>query len=50
MFDLVVSEMSMDFFVDGDEVVDSMFRESYVDVIDLMNYEDEEDVDDFVEN
>ncbi|OXG13296.1 ferric-chelate reductase [Cryptococcus neoformans Tu401-1] len=49
-FDSAASEMSMGSSADGDEAVDSTLRESYADVIDLTNYEDEEDVDDPVEN
>lgn len=49
-FDSAASEMSADSSTDRDEAVDSTLMESYADVIDLTNYEDEEDVDDPVEN
>ncbi|KIR56701.1 ferric-chelate reductase [Cryptococcus gattii Ru294] len=47
----VASEMSVDSSsADRDEAVENTLKESYADVIDLTNYEDEEDVNDPAEN
>nr|KIR88182.1 ferric-chelate reductase [Cryptococcus tetragattii IND107] len=47
----VTSEMSVDSSsADRDEAVENTLKESYADVIDLTNYEDEEDVNDPAEN
>ncbi|XAO27422.1 hypothetical protein I312_106276 [Cryptococcus bacillisporus CA1280] len=47
----VASEMSVDSSsADRDETVENTLKESYADVIDLTNYEDEEDVNDPAEN
>ncbi|KIR69900.1 ferric-chelate reductase [Cryptococcus deuterogattii CA1014] len=47
----VASEMSVDTSsADRDEAVENTLKESYADVIDLTNYEDEEDVNDPAEN
>ncbi|WVQ77459.1 hypothetical protein IAR50_007145 [Cryptococcus sp. DSM 104548] len=48
--DSAMSEMSVNPHADVDEVVDSTLDASYADVIDLTNYEDEEDMNDPAEN
>nr|ODO04175.1 ferric-chelate reductase [Cryptococcus depauperatus CBS 7855] len=49
-YDSAASEMSTDTHTDSDEAVDATLQDSYADVIDLTNYEDEEDIDDAAEN
>ncbi|WVQ84567.1 hypothetical protein IAT38_006721 [Cryptococcus sp. DSM 104549] len=48
--DSVASDMSTNGPVGRDETVDNQLAASYADVIDLTNYEDEEDIDDPAEN
>ncbi|WVN87551.1 uncharacterized protein L203_102734 [Cryptococcus depauperatus CBS 7841] len=49
-YDSAASEMSTDTHTDSDEAVDATLQDSYADIIDLTNYEDEEDIDDAIEN
>ncbi|WWD19765.1 hypothetical protein CI109_104229 [Kwoniella shandongensis] len=48
--DSVTSEMSMDSPIDADDSIDGHLSANYADVIDLTNYEDEEDVNDPAEH
>ncbi|KAK8853337.1 hypothetical protein IAR55_004041 [Kwoniella newhampshirensis] len=48
--DSVASEMSVDLPIDADETIDNHLSANYADVIDLTNYEDEEDINDPAEN